>query len=342
MEFDDWTSDDALDDLSFSHLDELDSPTTTGDYISFSEFEEGEGEGQEPIQLDRIFDNIVTTSAHKKKSKNAQIMSEEEWNNAIEKSLHAIQEIGPEMVTITTNHLSVESTNRYSVKASSLIFFHIFPWFYAQGKFRQTLKMSPSQGPTIERVLEAVNYFYQCRGEHYTEAEIEFLEDYYQNMKIPVPSLCLSTVIDVYLEFRRFRESKSNEKAEPGTAVTPGQFKELEKRVETLEGIVQSSAASESQPGSKRSRGGDRACWYPIRPCDLESCSEWCVPGGVFGLYSDGVGRLLPIDACVRRSIVVYSTDPDTVEAHPAPENSDHVLVVMVSQFLTLIPLPLS
>jgi hypothetical protein len=273
----------------------------------------------------------------KKKSKGDPIMSSDEWRIGVKFSLAAIKNMFPTVISL--NHFNVESSTRYSVKNPALNLFKIFPWFHAGlAKFRQTLKTSLAQGPTIERVLEAINYFYQRRGEVYTEAEMGFLEEYYLTMKIPVPSLCLSTVIDVYLVFRDFRESKSNEKTVPEPVVTLDQFQGLERRVQTLEGIEQRTCASESQPpGAKKSRyGGDRACWYPIRRCDLDSRSEWCVPGGVFGLYADGVGRLLPIDACARRSIVVHSTDPDTVEAHPAPENPDHVLVVMVSHSLFL------
>jgi hypothetical protein len=269
---------------------------------------------------------------HKKKSRSTQMMDCDEWKIGIENALEALKQIVP--AEVTKIHLSVEASTRYSVKSTALGFFQIFPWFHAPGKFRQTLKTSSSQGPTIERVLEAINYFYQRRGEDYTEAELQFLRNYYQQMSIPIPSVCLSTIIDVYMEFKRFRGSHDRESTD---AVTPDQFRQLEARVGILEGIVN----SDSRPGTKRGRGGDRACWYPIRPCDLESRSEWCVPGGVFGYYSDGVGRLLPIDAVpVRRSIVVYSTDPDTVEAHPAPANPNHVLVVMVSLPSSAAPIP--
>jgi hypothetical protein len=89
--------------------------------------------------------------------------------------------------------------------------------------------------------------------------------------------------------------------------------------------------------------GGDRACFFPIRPADIPSKDEWCHPGGVFGLYSDGVGRLLPVEACFRKSIVVYSADPDTEEAHPDPSHPNlYVRVVMVNP-ICLSPLsPLS
>jgi hypothetical protein len=273
-----------------------------------------------------------TATGPGKKSKNIPIVNDNDWSLATHKALGMIKAISP--VVITLDSFSVDAGSRYCVKGNFLCYLQIFPWFHALlEKFRQTLKTCSSQGPTIERVLEAINYFYQRRGEDYTEAELQFLGDHFQRMKIPIPSVCLSTIIDVYMEFKRFRGLHDRESAD---AVTPDQFRQLEIRVGILEGMVN----SDSQPGTKRGRGGDRACWYPIRPCDLESCSEWCVSGGVFGLYSDGVGRLLPIDAVpVRRSIVVYSTDPDTVEAHPAPAKPNHVLVVMVGLLPPLLSL---
>jgi hypothetical protein len=71
------------------------------------------------------------------------------------------------------------------------------------------------------------------------------------------------------------------------------------------------------------------ACWLPIRPCDRESRNEWCLPGGVFGVYPDGVGRLLPLPD--RLSIAVYSVAPDIVDPHPDEAHpEDYVQVVKV------------
>jgi hypothetical protein len=77
--------------------------------------------------------------------------------------------------------------------------------------------------------------------------------------------------------------------------------------------------------------GGDRAGWLRIRPDDLPTRAQWCIEGGVFGLYADGVGPLVRCDVRRKRSVVVYSTDPDTVEAHPNPDDPDsYVRIVMV------------
>jgi hypothetical protein len=78
----------------------------------------------------------------------------------------------------------------------------------------------------------------------------------------------------------------------------------------------------------KRKTGGDRAHYYLIRTADLKTKHLWCVPGGVFGLYADGVGPLRPVGRC---GIVVFSKCPDIVEVHPDPDHPDlYVLAVMV------------
>jgi hypothetical protein len=102
----------------------------------------------------------------------------------------------------------------------------------------------------------------------------------------------------------------------------------LTKRVDKLEVFVgiENSEASRS----KRSRGGgDRACWFRIREADYPTSEKWCIPGGVFGMYVDGVGPLRSRRTYTQ--ILVYSTAPDTLEEHPDPLRPDrYVRVVMV------------
>jgi hypothetical protein len=74
------------------------------------------------------------------------------------------------------------------------------------------------------------------------------------------------------------------------------------------------------------------AYYLPIRKSDLATRDRWCLPGGVFAKYSDGVGRLLPLEACPRESIVVYAFYPATSKPHPDPDHpNDYVQVVEVS-----------
>jgi hypothetical protein len=77
--------------------------------------------------------------------------------------------------------------------------------------------------------------------------------------------------------------------------------------------------------------GGDRGGWLRIRSEDLPTRSQWCIEGGVFGAYADGVGPLVACDVRRKKSVIVYSTDPDTVEDLPDTENPDRfVRYVMV------------
>lgn len=82
--------------------------------------------------------------------------------------------------------------------------------------------------------------------------------------------------------------------------------------------------------GKKRKKGGDRAAWYRIRDEDYPTRAEWCVPGGVFGWYRDGIGPLLPNHLRPRRAAVVYSTAPDTLEEHPDPNEYDHYAPIVL------------
>ena len=91
-------------------------------------------------------------------------------------------------------------------------------------------------------------------------------------------------------------------------------------RILNLEEQMRELQLDDIEPGSKRIRkGGDRAGWMRIRDEDLSTRDQWCIEGGVFGLYADGVGPLVPNNIRTRRAAVVYSTDPDTVEEHPDP-----------------------
>jgi hypothetical protein len=87
---------------------------------------------------------------------------------------------------------------------------------------------------------------------------------------------------------------------------------------------------TEDSDGKKRKRGKDRAAWYRI--CDeyFPTRAKWCVPGGVFGWYAEGVGPLLPNHIRPRRAVVVYSADPDTLEEHPDPGNPDHYVPIVL------------
>jgi hypothetical protein len=113
---------------------------------------------------------------------------------------------------ITLDAFTVEhKQNRFIVKESALPSFKIFPWFRRPGpgtRFRQTLKKDPSQGPTIDQVIEAVNYFLERDGNKDISEEIEFLSSRYKSMETSATSHCLSAIVDLYREFKERKRSE--------------------------------------------------------------------------------------------------------------------------------------
>jgi hypothetical protein len=292
------------------------------------------------------------------KSKLPNDLPKQDWYLSLTKALHTLQknvstEVGP------TNFTVELSQNRFTVKHSSLSKLKIFPWFYdsTKGRFRETLKRESSQGLTIEHVIEAINYFLRKNGSDYTEAEIQFLRSYYETMEIPAPSACLTPIVALFREFDRFQRIFSPQlffpefdhgaflvSVEPQSSPSDGigsdaVHKHAEQLVDLRNRVGRLESRAQVQQSKRPRRGGDRACWFRIRDVDYPSRMEWCTPGGVFGLYSDGVGPLLPNHVCPRRSVVVYSVNPDTVEAHPDPSHEDHYVRVVMVRFLVLSPL---
>ena len=327
-----------------------------------------------------IFISKIDTKIKKESiaEKKRWIMESTEWNTAFENALQTLQQNVSSEIDLNSFTFE-ENQNRFTVKGSSLPKFKIFPWFHgsAKSRFRQTLKKDSSLGPTIKDVIEATNYFLRKNGCDYSEVEIQFLRTHFESMEIPSHSDCLTSIVFVYHEFRRFQGAVSGNflghvtpefeqigddssfiiSSEPeNTSLHPHdsgidpdlgnlllehehQLGSLRNRVGKLE---VAKANQVPAPGSKRPRGGgDRACWFKIRDADYPSRDEWCTPGSVFGLYADGVGPLLPNHICPRRSVVVYSTDPDIVEPHPNPLHQDrYARVVMVRSLFFTIPPP--
>lgn len=106
---------------------------------------------------------------------------------------------------------------------------------------------------------------------------------------------------------------------------------DLEDRVDTLEGTLENNYTY--LPNGKRARrGGDRAQWMRIKAKYVSTRQKWCKPGAVMGVYPRGLG---PIHnrASIHKilSVVVYSTDPDTIEALPKEGlQHEYAPVVMV------------
>jgi hypothetical protein len=292
-------------------------------------------------------------------------MSSEWKTDSAENALKILEQSVVSVIDLTSFTFE-KSQNRFAVKDYLLSKLKIFPWFHCTltqtQRFRQTLKKNKSEGLTIEDVIEAINYFLRKNGSDYTEVEIQFLRSYYETMEIPAPSACLTPIVTLFHEFCRFQANSIQQVDQGVDTIDPqsssthdidlkctvqehaAQLVDLKNRVGLLESMKGGQDLCETNMKLPRKKlctreGGDRACWFRIRDVDYPSRMEWCTPGGVFGLYSDGVGPLLPNHVCPRRSVVVYSVNPDTVEAHPDPSHEDHYVRVVMVRFLVLSPL---
>jgi hypothetical protein len=275
-----------------------------------------------------------SSTSPRRASRRTPLMSSREWLDATLSACGNLRSNSPTTFRVVLSDFTIENGTRYEIKKSSLHFFQkYFPQFHAQStdpkeslRFRQTL--SSPNGPTIHDIIEAANFFLERLGK-YSEDEIRFLINYYNEIGVSVLlSTCLTTILAVHIAFNnefRFR-SFSQTITMHGRAIS-----NLNQRVTTLE--QEQNRERQGAEQEEPQKGKDRACYLKIRPCDLATRKKWCVPGGVFGLYSDGVGKLLPLKSgAYRRSVYVYSVDPDILEAHPDPEHPElYVPVVMVS-----------
>jgi hypothetical protein len=177
---------------------------------------------------DTSSDNEVVSSVHtltpqegerrRKRARVERILSEDEWKIMVSSSISYLKSCLPKK-ELTLTDFTVEQGQRYSIKNPGLKHLTIFPWFNSKHlRFRQTLKRDERQGPTIEQVLEAANFFLKKRGSDYSAEEIQFLEDYYMNMKIPIVSHCLTTIVEVYNDFRRRQEAPERKSGSPSSS----------------------------------------------------------------------------------------------------------------------------
>jgi hypothetical protein len=176
-------------------------PTQTnfGRELSVDPSENDEGEkSQSPTTLE----------IGKKRSRKDHQIDPEVWDQWIILAIDCLRK--SKVTEISRQYFTIEQELRCAVRNTGLGPFLIFPWFHgsnnSQQRFRQTLKKDDRRGATIEKVIEAVNYFLRKSGRDYSEEEIQFLRRYYENMEIPIPSMCLSTVVEVYNEFRRYHD----------------------------------------------------------------------------------------------------------------------------------------
>jgi hypothetical protein len=97
---------------------------------------------------------------------------------------------------------SVEKNlTRCGIKSTLMSHLHIFPWFHAQKRPRQTL---PAGG--LKTVIEAINFFLE--GKPFPADDIAFLKKLYEDMEasIPIASQCLTTILEVHQQFQAYRD----------------------------------------------------------------------------------------------------------------------------------------
>jgi hypothetical protein len=199
-------------------------------------------------------------------------MTPEEWNQAINETLSKITSI-PRSSNFDLEGRSnwglEKSQNRYTVKIPLInVLQKIFPWFHAkndpkQDRFRQTLKRDRRKGVTIEKVYKAINYFLNAR---FSDDDLQFLRNYYSEMEIPSFTQCLTSIVDVYYEFRREREKQRllNDEA-------------LLPLIDLLK--------EETNKSHKRPRQGNFHSFLAISsfhfPRERDSKRNWLVPSGI-------------------------------------------------------------
>jgi hypothetical protein len=139
------------------------------------------------------------------KRKKEVYMTRQDWEDACTLAIECMKLNTKTEITIS--HFALELETRCTVKNNGIRLFMMFPWFHMKNiRFRQSLKRDGRLGPTIEKVIDCVNYFLKKNGKDYSEEEIQFLYDYYRRMEVPEPSRCLTTIVEVYSEFRKFQD----------------------------------------------------------------------------------------------------------------------------------------
>lgn len=255
------------------------------------------------------------------------------YHQCIHDSLDALRNLEPRQLSNPFKQselFKLEEKSRLRIgKGETKSHYRIFPWFqyrilvHEDDRFRETVKNKEE----IPRILEAMNFFWSRR---YSPQDLEKLGQVFLSVEEERDKKdnVFTRIIHVHRMFTMPDVSSSP------VATSDDSLRNLTQRVDRLEEFV--GIHDDSSPGLKRCRsseGGDRACWYKIRDADYPSRNHWCYPGAVFGLYSDGVGKLRPHRNYGPKmsSILVYSVSPDVTEQHPDPSHHDHyVRVVMV------------
>ena len=133
------------------------------------------------------------------------------WDSYIEASIRALPRAAPSSsssssllltppLRLDESHFTVETaSSRYTIKNTTLRHLTIFPWLQKKEKGTHKEVLKPPN--TLERVLEALNYFL---SETYTDRDVHFLTEYYQSLPPPFKNP-LTKIIEVEQEFKKQR-----------------------------------------------------------------------------------------------------------------------------------------
>lgn len=256
----------------------------------------------------------------------------------------------------TTLFMTESQNRRYVIQPFMKRYLHIFPWFSRNPKRRyRELLNRPDHQIVVQNIILSLQFWYSPQRS-FTSHEIERIKYYYETNPFPSDEFMLTHIITVTADIQRLLFSvppssptsqttydRDESSSSPGT-IDPFMGPDLTSSLDPASreahlDIIERLDLHDGQlhtieggvTGLKIRRGGDRAGWFRIRSEDFPTRSQWCVEGGVFGLYADGVGPLVACDVRRKKFVIVYSTDPDTVEDLPDPENPDlYVRYVMV------------
>jgi hypothetical protein len=215
--------------------------------------------------------------------------------------------------------------------------FKIFPWKIPEGKLTLDERF-------VLKLTKDMRYFYtEGEGSPYSDDDLHYLRVYYQAIKEEEEEEeqeegeregTSGTIIRTNLSCESIEGSDGEgeeEDNDTGNGTEEPPKKRLRTKTPNLQApfrqIIETCRALKSYRLTRAvpRDGSDRAGWMKIRSEDLPTRHLWCHPGEVFGVYPDGVGYLRQQTKKYKfMSVIVFSTQPDTVEAHPEPQHHDH------------------
>jgi hypothetical protein len=228
-----------------------------------------------------------------------------------------------EFIPVTTKKMSKGAIKKKEEKKE---WFKIFPWPIPENKIAMSKEV-------VEKVQMAMEYFYR-EGHSFDEEDLSYLRYY----------MIMSEMVQEGDNEPPNKKRKTQELIEPFFQII-----ETYRAIKThriIRGAYSGTVIVPPPPPPSPRIGSDRAGYLKIRQEDLSSCHLWCRPGEVLGVYPDGVGYLrnklsmgfgVSNSSLSFSSVIIFSTMPDTVEAHPDPLHRDHYVryVMVLSSLLS-------